>query len=109
MAHAGQQTVELIVAQVDLLGEELADAWLTHAAEARQFGLGGACLVHHRPQHLTPIAHTPVIAQATIIGNRPIRASSRREQVRDPRPRVIKVIIVSVVRDATGDKVAESS
>ncbi|MDT5362559.1 MAG: hypothetical protein QOC69_4321 [Mycobacterium sp.] len=61
LAHAGQQAVELLVAQVDLLGEELADAWLAHPAKARQFGLGGACLVHHRPQHLTPIAHTLLI------------------------------------------------
>ena len=35
--HARQQPVELLVTQVDLSGEELADARLPHTAEARQF------------------------------------------------------------------------
>ncbi len=36
VAHARQQSVELLVAEVDLVGEELADARLVYATEPRQ-------------------------------------------------------------------------
>jgi hypothetical protein len=66
VAHTRQQPVELLVAQLNLVGEELADARLAYAAEARQFGLGGAGLAHHRPQYLTPVAHIATIAVGAI-------------------------------------------
>jgi len=50
--------VELLVAQINSAGKELADARLTYATKPRQFGLAGAGFVHHRPQYLTPVAHT---------------------------------------------------
>jgi hypothetical protein len=52
--HTGQLSVELLIAEFNLVGEELADARLVHTAEPRQLGLGGACFVHHRPQYVTP-------------------------------------------------------
>ena len=57
VAHARQQPVELLVAQINLAREELTDARLAYATEARQIGLGGAGFAHHRPQYLAPIAH----------------------------------------------------
>jgi hypothetical protein len=57
VAHAGQQSVELLIAEFNLVGEELADARLVYATEPRQLRLGGACLVHHRSQYIAPITH----------------------------------------------------
>ena len=42
VSHAAQQPVELVVAQLDCAGQELADAGLADTAEAGQLGLGGA-------------------------------------------------------------------
>lgn len=64
--HTGQQSVELLIAEFNLVGKELADARLVHTAESRQLGLGGACFVHHRPQYITPTAHVHTIASHTI-------------------------------------------
>jgi hypothetical protein len=52
-AHAGQQPVELVVAQLDRAGQELADAGLADAAEAGQLGLGGARFAHHLAEQVT--------------------------------------------------------
>lgn len=57
-AHAGQEPIELLVAEVDAFRQETADARLTHAAEPGQIGLGGARLDHHLAQQLTPTRHT---------------------------------------------------
>jgi hypothetical protein len=66
IAHAGQQPAELVIAEFNLVGEELADARLVYAAEPRQFRLGGARFMHHRPQHATTIAHPATIAKYPI-------------------------------------------
>ena len=47
VAHARQETIELIVTQLDLAGEELADAWLMDSADPGQLGLGDAGFKHH--------------------------------------------------------------
>src|SRR5699024_11537066 len=61
VAHAGQQPVKLLVAQLDLPGEELADAGLMHTADTRQFGLGGARLEHHLMKHVSTTGHAKSI------------------------------------------------
>src|SRR6266516_3838688 len=50
--HARQQPVELLVAQADLPGEELANARLPHPAKARQLRLAGARVEHDLAQHI---------------------------------------------------------
>jgi hypothetical protein len=62
VAHARQQPVKLLIAQVDLARQELADAGLAHTAEAGQLGLGGARFAHHLAEHLTASRHVNIIA-----------------------------------------------
>src|SRR5207253_3797445 len=66
IAHARQQPIELLITQVDLAGEELADARLANPAEARQLRLGGAGLEHHLPQQVTSVRHALTIAKNTM-------------------------------------------
>jgi hypothetical protein len=66
VAHAGQQPVELVVAQLDLAGQELADTGLANAAEARQCGLGGARFAHHLAEQVTASRHAIIIASYAI-------------------------------------------
>ena len=68
-AHARQEPVELLVAEVDALRQETADARLSHAAEPGQIGLSGGRLDHHLAQQLTPTRHAQtiaVVAMATV-------------------------------------------
>src|SRR5579859_5750205 len=60
--HARQQPVELLVTRMDLSGEELADAWLPHPAEARQLRLGSARGEHDFAQHGAAVWHLQTIA-----------------------------------------------
>ena len=62
VAHAGQQPVELLVAQVGLARQELADAGLADPAEAGQVSLGGARLAHHLAEHVASSGHIRIIA-----------------------------------------------
>src|SRR5487761_805731 len=55
--HARQQPVELLVAQVDLPGEELALARLPHPTETRQLRLAGTRVEHDLAQHIALIRH----------------------------------------------------
>src|SRR5262249_26896004 len=57
ISHAGQQPVELVIAQLDLPGEELADARLPHPAQTPQFRLAGARAEHDVAQYMTLIRH----------------------------------------------------
>ena len=66
VAHAGQQPVELVIAQLDLAGQELADAGLANAAKARQRGLGGARFAHHLAEQVTTSRHITGIASDAI-------------------------------------------
>ena len=61
-AHARQEPVELVVAEVDATREEAADARLADTAEPGQLGLRGARLEHHLAQHVTPTRHEQTIA-----------------------------------------------
>src|ERR1017187_5316467 len=56
--HARQQSVKLVIAQVDPLGEELADTRLPHPAETRQLRLAGARVEHDLTQHIAPTRHS---------------------------------------------------
>ena len=57
IAHAGQEALELVVAEVDPAGEEAADARLPHTAEPGQVRLRGARLEHHLAQHVATTRH----------------------------------------------------
>ena len=50
VAEAGDQPIQHLVTHLDPSGQELADAGLPHAADARQFRLGHFCLRHHLSQ-----------------------------------------------------------
>jgi hypothetical protein len=52
VTHAAQQPVDLLVTQVDLAREELADAGLADAAEAGQSDVGSARFAHHLTEHV---------------------------------------------------------
>ena len=62
VAHAGQQPVELVVAQLDRAGQELADTGLVNAAETGQLGLGGARFAHHLAEQVATPRHVKTIA-----------------------------------------------
>ena len=66
VANAAQQPVELVVAQLDLAGQELADAGLPDAAEAGQLGLGGARFAYHPAGQVATSRHIAVIASNAI-------------------------------------------
>ena len=53
ITHARQEPIELLIAQLDLPGKELADAGLMHTADTGQLGLGGACFEHHLTEQTT--------------------------------------------------------
>src|SRR5437588_7899937 len=92
IAHARQQPIELLITQVDLAGEELADARLANPAEARQLRLGGAGLEHHLPQQVTSVRHALTIAKNTmgsaLLLARP-RVSRPEDHARDPSGRFL--------------------
>jgi hypothetical protein len=60
--HARQKPIELLVAQLDLPGYELADAGLVHPADTGQLGLGGARFEHHLAEQATSTRHDSTIA-----------------------------------------------
>jgi hypothetical protein len=66
ITHARQQPVKLLVAQVDLAREELADTGLAHTTEAGQAGLGGARFAHHLAEYLATFRHIKIIASYAI-------------------------------------------
>lgn len=66
VAHAGQQPVELVIAQLDRPGQELTDAGLVNAAEAGQLSLGGARFAHHLTEQIATSRHTAIIASNAI-------------------------------------------
>jgi hypothetical protein len=53
ITHARQEPIELLIAQLDLSGKELADAGLMHTADTGQLGLSGACFEHHLTEQTT--------------------------------------------------------
>lgn len=55
--HTREQPSELLLTEAHFAREELADTWLVHAAESRQFGLSGAGFQHHFTEQLTSIGH----------------------------------------------------
>lgn len=66
VAHAGQQPLELVVAQINLARQKLADARLVNAAETGQPGLGGARFAHHLAEQVAASRHTRIIAADAI-------------------------------------------
>ena len=66
IAHAREQPVELVVTQIDLAGQELADARLVDAAESGQLRLGDAGFQHHLTKQLTPFTHFVIIAKSAM-------------------------------------------
>ena len=62
VAHAGQQPVELVVAEFDCARQELADTGLMDTAETGQLRLGGARFAHHLAEEITTLSHHATIA-----------------------------------------------
>jgi hypothetical protein len=66
ITHARQEPIELLIAQLDLSGNELADAGLMQTADTRQLGLGSACFEHHLTEQTTTARRTRIIAFCAI-------------------------------------------